>query len=392
MSFSEWKKYKLSELFDIIGGGTPKTSVADYWNGDIPWLSVVDFGGGNKYVFDTEKKISLKGLQNSSTKILKKGQLIISARGTVGEIAMLKKEMAFNQSCYGLNAKDNTSNNFLYYLIKQNIIELKSKTHGAVFDTITRETFNHIEISLPPKETQTRIAQILSSLDNKIELNRQTNQTLEALAQTLFKEMCLPKGGELEDGWRVGKISEIGKVITGKTPSSNTPEHFGTKMPFVTPTDFKNYEKIILSAFRYLSEEGIKGLKSKVLPKSSVIVTCIGSDMGKVAINKVECITNQQINSIVSDEIYIDFFYYSLQNKYDLLRNMATGGSTMPMINKSQFEEIELIIPPGNVLENFKNIVDPLNSQIENNIQENQTLTSIRDSLLPRLMKGEINV
>lgn len=142
---TKFKKYKLSELIEIIGGGTPRTSIPEYWNGNIPWLSVVDFGDDNKKVYKSEKSITEEGLKNSSTKMLKKGQLIISARGTVGELAMLGKDMAFNQSCYGLNAVEKLStNDFLYYLLKYELDSLKAVTHGSVFDTITRQTFDQI--------------------------------------------------------------------------------------------------------------------------------------------------------------------------------------------------------------------------------------------------------
>lgn len=106
-----WREHLLSDVIDLIGGGTPKTSVTEYWNGGIPWLSVADFNTGKKFVFDSEKKITEKGLKNSSTKLLNKNDIIISARGTVGVIAMIGKQMAFNQSCYGVRAKKTLSTN-----------------------------------------------------------------------------------------------------------------------------------------------------------------------------------------------------------------------------------------------------------------------------------------
>ncbi|MDW7733445.1 MAG: restriction endonuclease subunit S, partial [Methanolobus sp.] len=182
-----WETHKLSDIVDVIGGGTPKTNVKEYWNGNIPWLSVVDFNNGLRWVHDTEKKITQKGLEKSSTRILKKGQIIISARGTVGEIAQLGRDMAFNQSCYGLNAKVTLTNDFLYSLLKYNITELKTKTHGSVFDTITRKTLEQITVAIPPLQEQYEIATILTSLDQKIALNIQINQTLESMAQAIFK-------------------------------------------------------------------------------------------------------------------------------------------------------------------------------------------------------------
>lgn len=174
-------KYKLSEIMDIIGGGTPKTSKSEYWNGDIPWLSVKDFNNDYRYVYKTEKTITQAGLENSSTKLLKRNDSIISARGTVGEMAMIPFPMAFNQSCYGLRAKEEiTDPIYLYYLIKYNVFVLKKNSHGSVFDTITRDTFDSIEVELPTLEKQKRVASILKDIDDNIELNNEINKNLYA--------------------------------------------------------------------------------------------------------------------------------------------------------------------------------------------------------------------
>ena len=172
-------RYKLSEIIVLIGGGTPKTSNTEYWDGDIPWISVKDFNNDFRYVYETEKSITKKGLDNSSTKLLQKGDVIISARGTVGEIASIPYPMAFNQSCYGLRAdKDIITDDFLYYLIKYNVTILKRNTHGSVFDTITRDTFDGIEIDIPNKNNQLKIASILSKIDKKIQYNANINKNL----------------------------------------------------------------------------------------------------------------------------------------------------------------------------------------------------------------------
>ena len=130
-------KYKLSQLMAIIGGGTPKTTNSEYWGGTIPWLSVKDFNNDKRYVYTTEKTITEKGLFNSSTTLLQKNDIIISARGTVGEMASIPFPMAFNQSCYGLRANESIiDTDYLYYLVKLKVVELKHNSHGSVFDTI----------------------------------------------------------------------------------------------------------------------------------------------------------------------------------------------------------------------------------------------------------------
>jgi type I restriction enzyme S subunit len=172
------EEYKLSDIITLIGGGTPKTDVDSFWGGNIPWLSVKDFNNDLKYVYDTEKTITQQGLENSSTKLLQKDDIIISARGTVGEMAMVPFPMAFNQSCYGIRGTNVVEQHYLYYLIKFKVTDIKSKTHGSVFDTITRDTFENIICELPSLNIQKKVAKILSSLDDKITLNTRINDNL----------------------------------------------------------------------------------------------------------------------------------------------------------------------------------------------------------------------
>jgi len=172
-------KYKLSDIMDLIGGGTPKTSIESFWNGDIPWLSVKDFNNNLRYVYKSEKTITKEGLENSSTKLLERDDIIISARGTVGEMAMIPFPMAFNQSCYGLRAKKGiVDSTFLYYLVKHNVFVLKKNTHGSVFDTITRDTFASVEVDIPEVDVQKKISGLLSNVDDKIQLNLKINDNL----------------------------------------------------------------------------------------------------------------------------------------------------------------------------------------------------------------------
>ena len=174
-------RYKLSDIMELIGGGTQKTSIHEYWGGNIPWLSVKDFNNDSRYVYATEKTITEEGFNNSSTKMLQHNDSIISARGTVGEMAMIPFPMAFNQSCYGLRAKKEIVDpTFLYYLVKHNVRILKKNTHGSVFDTITRDTFAGIAIDVPEMNTQLNIAGVLSDIDDKIELNNAINKNLVA--------------------------------------------------------------------------------------------------------------------------------------------------------------------------------------------------------------------
>lgn len=185
------------------------------------------------------------------------------------------------------------------------------------------------------------------------------------------------------DGWKTLKVKELGAVVTGKTPSSKNPEHFGSHMPFVTPTDFKNYHKMVTNAERYLSWSGKQVLENKVLPASSVIVTCIGSDMGRVALTHVDCVTNQQINAVVplNDKADSNFIYYQFTNMYDYLTQLARGGTTMPIINKKTFEDISIEIPPLPEQQAIAATLSCLDDKIELNNRINKVLEDMAQAL-----------
>ena len=172
-----WREVRLGDIVRIIGGGTPKTSVAEYWDGDIPWLTPPDFTNSNHWVDKSSKSITGLGLKNCSTKLLKYGDVIISARGTVGALAQIRKPVAFSQTNYGLRANSELVNNiFLFYILKDSIKKLKQFSYGTVFETITTKTFYQIDVVLPPLPEQKAIAEVLSSLDDKIDPTPPTKQ------------------------------------------------------------------------------------------------------------------------------------------------------------------------------------------------------------------------
>lgn len=177
-------------------------------------------------------------------------------------------------------------------------------------------------------------------------------------------------------------IGDIGETITGKTPSSKFPKDFGNEYMFVTPSDsFDN--KYISKTERYLSEDGLSKLSSKILPINSIMITCIGSAMGKVSINKSISITNQQINSIkVSEKYSADYIYYVLKNNYKLLRTAATGSTALPLLNKTDFDALKLKIFEDKLLQKkIANVLSSHDSKIELNNKINQELESMAKTL-----------
>ena len=451
---SNWTTSKLSDVIEIIGGGTPKRSENKYWNGDIPWLSVADFNNDFRYVNDSIEHITELGLQKSSTKLLDKDHLIISARGTVGCLAQLSVPMAFNQSCYGLNGKEGIiDNGFLYYFLKNNISELKQKTHGAVFDTITRDTFEHIQISYPDLGTQKGIAKNLGSFDDKIQLNTQINQTLEQIAQALFKSWFVDfdpvraKAQALSDGLSLEQAELAAmQAISGKTPEELTalsqaqPDRYaelaetakafpcemvevdGVKVPkgwevkelgslmtikrggsprpikdFISDKGL-NWVKISDATaednpFLFSTKEYIKseGLSKTVLLKKGSLILSNSATPGLPRFLELDaCIHDGWLYFSDIKSLTQEYLYFFFLN----IRNdlVAQGnGSVFTNLKTDIVKAQKAIVPDERAICYFDKQVKSIMNLIKYNTANSISLKETRDLLLPRLLNGELN-
>lgn len=185
----DWEASNFDDAIEVIAGGTPKTEVKEYWDGDIPWISVKDFVNETHFVMNTERYISQKGLDNSSTQLLNPDDTIISARGTVGAIAQIQVPMAFNQSCFGLRCKLNNGAHWLFYLIHNKVAELRQKSHGSVFDTINRKTLSDLQIAVPTSEILSKFHFIISPIVEKSLLLSKESARLAALRDALLPKL-----------------------------------------------------------------------------------------------------------------------------------------------------------------------------------------------------------
>ena len=360
----EWKEYKYTDCALIIGGGTPKTTEKKYWNGIIPWLSVKDFCGEAKYVYSSEKTITDLGLQNSSTKLLNKNDIIISARGTVGEIAMIPFEMAFNQSCFGIRANiDLITPDYLYYLTKTKVRELRNASHGSVFDTITKDTFDNIICKVPSIEYQKKVANILSSLDDKIELNRRINENLEQQAQALFNNMF---------GSQIDNLIEtpycLGDLVNcidnrGKTPmlSSNK-----TDFPIIDVKALSGKSRIINyeNCTKYVSEETYNTWFRSGHPTTlDILMSTVGSLAElKIFLGTKGCIAQNVIGLRAKNISALYLYQYLLYVKDKLLTYNI--GSVQPSIKVTHIIKYPILVPSENELRKFDEAAKHITHQI----------------------------
>jgi len=386
---NEWEEYKISDIADVIGGGTPSTSNSSYWNGNIPWLTPRDLTGYSKiYISKGERNITSDGLRNSAAKLLPKGTVLLTSRAPIGYVAIAKNEISTNQGFKSLILKEDYANSeFVYYWIRSNIDYLQSIGTGTTFAEISGSVVKEISISLPSISLQKSIASILSSLDDKIDLLHRQNVTLEKMAETLFRQWFVE---EAKEEWVRTKIGDVLDTVLGGTPSTKKPEYWDGNIPWINSGEVNNFR--ILQCSRFITELGLKKSNTKLLPVGTTVLAITGATLGQVSLLEIDTCANQSVVGIIPNgTLPKEFIFLWIKMKISEIILSETGGA-QPHINKNDINETDIVIPDSDYLNKIKLTIEPLFKKITHNSFQIRTLTALRDTLLPKLMSGEVRV
>lgn len=377
----EWKEDVLGNVLEVKYGKDHK-KLAD---GQYP---VYGSGGLMRYV---------------DSKLYDGPSILIPRKGTLSNIMFVDNPFwTVDTMFWSIINTDKVDPKFLFYSICKR--DFASMNVGSAVPSMTVNILNDIQISYPKNiEDQRRIASILSSLDRKIELNNKINADLEEMAQAIFKNWFVDfepfKDGKFVDselgmipeGWKVGCLGDMGNIVCGKTPSKANSNYYGGDIPFIKIPDMHGNIFVESSEDR-LTELGSLSQIKKLIPPYSLMVSCIAT-VGLVSINTKPSHTNQQINTVIPHNKSALFYLYQyIKNNEELLKNMGRGGTTTLNVNTKSFSNIRLLIPSEIALEQFHRVVEGLFKKIELNLHESRTLSLLRDTLLPRLMSGELEV
>jgi len=407
---SKWTTYQLGDICDDIAMGPfgSNLKIDNFISEGVPVIRGMNLheGGFNKKNFayvSEEKANSLKRC------LAYPDDLVFTHRGTLGQVGIIPRigfeKYLVSQSQMRLSVnKQYIYPKYLYYFFKSPLgqKELLKNTSQVGVPAIANPTksLKQVEITLPAIETQQSIASILSSLDKKIELNLQMNQSLETMAQAIFKEWFVNFNfpgfdGDLVDGlpkgWNEWSLRDFGKIVCGKTPSKAVDEYFGGEYMFLKIPDMHN-SVFVIETLDTLTNEGLQSQSNKTLPPYSVCVSSIAT-VGLVCMNPVPCQTNQQINSIVPSKPFWKYYLFFLaKSMREILAATASGGTATLNMNTSQFSNLKAVKPADDLLLSFDEIVSSMMERILANEYEIKSLTQIRDRLLPKLMTGKIEV
>lgn len=404
---NKWGPHKLSEIGSIVGGATPSTTIDAYYNGDIPWLTPKDLSNFHeRYIERGERNITKSGLNSCSAQLLPAGSVLFSSRAPIGYVAIAKNPIATNQGFKSIIPNpEKVDSLFLYYLLKYNKDNIEAMGSGTTFKEVSGATMKNIEVYLPEDlEEQRRIAGILGSLDDKIELNRRINANLEAQAQALFRSWFVdfePFGdgpfvdselGKIPQGWKVGTINEIIQILSGYAFKSDT---FTEAGPYRLIT-IKNVQdgSLNIDGAAYLSEIPDKMPQHCNLAIGDILLSLTGN-VGRVCIvDRDGLLLNQRVAKLQPKDKRNTFFTYALfrQDSFKQYLIQIAKGTAQLNLSPVETSDTKIVLPNQDILLQFGEIGQPLFDNIVSNCKEIITLSALRDALLPKLMAGEIAI
>lgn len=434
---SKWKEVSIGEIAEVIGGGTPSTKDMKNFNGEIPWLTPKDLAGfHDRYISRGARNLSQKGLDSCSAKLLPRGTVLLSTRAPIGYVAIAKNPIATNQGFHSLIPQDGFIPEYIYYWMTANTKVLENHACGTTFTELSGSNLKQIHLWIPSVTIQESIAQILGTLDDKIELNRRTSETLEAITRTLFNSWfvdfdpvraktegrwrrgesfpSLPAHlydffpdrlvdselGQIPDGWNVKKLNDVANMTRGRSYRS------------ADLTD-SNVALVTLKSFNRGGGYRSEGLKpytgpykpEQVVEPSEVIISCTDVTQNAEVIGKPAMVrpNSRYSRFVASLDIMIvrpKNHYISKEFLYLLASTPAftnhtyshSTGTTVLHLDKDAIPSFKFALPPSDVTLVFGEIAKNIFSRVFCLEEETNTLTELRNTLLPKLISGELSV
>ena len=409
-----WKEIKLGDVFRTSSGATPLTTELSYYEGgNIPWINSGELA--SPYIYSTSNYITQKGFDNSSTEIYPKGTILVAMYGaTAGKASMLKITACTNQAICAILPNDDYCPEFIKYNIDTLYEHLVGLSSGSARDNLSQAGLKELKLVLPKtKKEQENLIAALSLLDSKIELNKQINDNLEAMAKQLydywFVQFDFPNeegkpykssGGamvwneklkrEIPKGWYAENICKIANILSGGTPSKAVDEYWNNgTIPFFGPTDC-NGSVFQIKTADHITQKGLEHCASSLFEEGIVIITARGS-IGKLVIVGTPMAMNQSCYALQSREGEYEYLYFLTTQLIDCLKAKGSG-SVFKSIIASDIEHSTLCVATENVVSDFCKKVKPLFEKLKANTIEIAELTKQRDELLPLLMNGQASV
>ena len=358
---NEWKKVKLGDVFDLQMGKTPLRENKLYWDkGEYHWISISDMNFSEKYISSTKEKITELAVKKSGIKIIPKNTVIMSFKLSIGKVKIVNEDIYSNEAIMAFIPKENIpiDKNFLYYSLKS--IKWNEGINKAVKGlTLNKALISQKEIFLPNLAIQQEIASNLDSIADFLDLRRKQLNYLKELNKSLFTKIFGDPLLNDKKEWNFFKIKDIGKIISGSTPSTNIPEYWNGEYLWITPAELNDDSFIVNSTDRKLTYLGVKASSLIELPIGTVLLSS-RAPIGKVAIVGEKMFCNQGFKNIIpNEEVNPIYLYYILKEKKEYL-NFLGRGVTFKELSKEIVENISIKIPPIELQNKFAERIEKI--------------------------------
>ena len=380
---AEWIECKISDIGTVVGGATPSTKKPEnYENGTIAWITPKDLSTfTGRYIQRGERSITEIGLKSCSTQLLPKDTVLFSSRAPIGYVAIAANEVCTNQGFKSVIPNENTDPLFLYYLLKYNKDKIEGMGSGTTFKEVSGNTMKNIVVSVPTdKKVQKRISSMLGSIDDKIEENERINNNLEQQAQAIYQQMFIDNA---RSNWAEGTLSDIADITMGQSPSGSSYNEDGTGTIF-----FQGRAEF---GFRFPSVR-LYTTEPKRMARSNDTLMSVRAPVGDLNVAHTDCCIGRGLAAIHSKNNHQSFVLYTMFSLKKQLDVFNGEGTVFGSINRNSLNEMPILIPSSEKLDEFEALVSPMDAAIRNNYDEICRLEQLRDSLLPQLMSGELDV
>ena len=414
----EWVDVAIGDIAEIVGGSTPSTADKSNFDGDIPWLTPKDLSEPHgRYVSHGERSLSAKGLASCSARLLPRNSVLLSSRAPIGYVAIAANQIATNQGFRSLVLGPGNDHEFLYYWLTANVEELERHASGSTFKELSGGALKKIHIRIPSDVTEQRaIAHILGTLDDKIELNRRMNETLEAMARAIFKSWFvdfdpvrakaeghdpgLPKHiadlfpdsfedselGEIPKGWKVGTIGDV-----AEHPRRGVhPDAIDNSTPYIA---LEHMPARCIALSEWGTADGLESNKFE-FKRGEILFGKLRPYFHKVGVAPVDGVCSTDIVVVkpraehwfgfvlghVSSEAFVEY------------TNAGSTGTKMPRTCWGEMARYPGVLPPDPLAQAFTAQIRPSVARILAAIHESRTLAALRDTLLPKLISGALRV
>lgn len=397
-----WEIKTISSLGRVVTGKTPPKEKNEYWGGTELFVSPKDMERDTTYIYTTESQTTKEALEKYKNQVLPPNSIMYTCLSFgFGKIGISHKTLLTNQQINSIIVNNQNDYRFIYYLLRVNTPFIFSYNSGIDTPIVPKSVFEKIKLLIPDLPKQKKIADVLFAFDELLENNRRRIELLEITAQKLYKEWFVrfrfPNheytkfANGLPEGWEVKQLKDYGRIETGKTPPTTDAENYSADIMFVKTPDMHGNTFVIETEER-LSVKGHKTQPKKLLPENSIMVSCIGTG-GVVAINAEKAHTNQQINSIIVDDIkYLEWLYFTCLSLKETIELFGATGATMTNLSKGKFEKLKVVNPSRDLVYQFNDKTKSIFIEIKNLMKQNQNLKKQRDLLLPRLLSGKLEV